>query len=107
MAQNSRSVACLAQTAIPAFFAGLLAVGTNTQTFPVYKKIAAADELVGYSLSTTLDGPEWGDGTGGSMTYDATATGFTQNVTVYGRVPAQLTPTPGDDSDRITATIYF
>ena len=70
-------------------------------------KNAATGEMVAYSLSTTLDGPEWGDGTGGSMTYDATATGFTQNVTVYGRVPGQLTPTPGDYSDRITATVCF
>lgn len=70
-------------------------------------KNVATGEMVGYSLSTTLDGPEWGDGTGGSLTYDATATGFTQNVTVYGRVPSQLTPTPGDYSGRITVTIYF
>jgi len=67
----------------------------------------ATGETVGYSLSTVLDGPEWGDGTGGSSTYDATATGFTQNVTVYGRVPGQLTPSPGDYTDKVTATIYF
>ena len=64
-------------------------------------------ETVGYSLSATLDGTEWGDGTGGSSTYDATGTGFSQNVPVYGRVPGQRTPTPGDYSDKVTATIYF
>ncbi len=67
----------------------------------------ATGETVRYSLSTVLDGPEWGDGSGGSSTYDATATGFTQNVTVYGRVPGQLTPSPGDYTDKVTATIYF
>jgi len=213
----------LTQMAIPSFFGGLLAIGTNTQTYPVYAKIAAADlagiptvadgdttystdfsgagnilyasasviildcqvnaqtapftfavranvvndciisttplsfgstgmlsastralgalgvkctaassyrialnsglqsanpttrkmrnvvtgETVNYSLSATLDGPEWGDGTSGSSTVAATGTGFNQNVTVYGRVPGQRTPTPGDYSDKVTATIYF
>ena len=50
---------------------------------------------------------EWGDGTAGSMTYDATGTGFTQTVPIYGRVPGQRTPTPGDYTDKVTATIYF
>lgn len=67
----------------------------------------ATGEMVAYSLSTVLDGPEWGDGTAGSTTFDATGTGYTQNVTVYGRVPGQRTPTPGDYTDKVTATIYF
>lgn len=68
---------------------------------------AATGETVRYSLSTTLDGPEWGDATAGSRTYDATGTGFSQNVVIYGRVPGQATPSPGDYSDRVTATVYF
>lgn len=68
---------------------------------------AATGETVGYSLSATLDGTEWGDGTGGSTTYDATGTGYQQNVSIYGRVPGQATPSPGDYADKVTATIYF
>lgn len=64
-------------------------------------------ESVSYSLSAALDGTEWGDGTGGSTTVDATGTGFQQNVSIYGRVPGQRTPTPGDYADKVTATIYF
>ena len=54
-----------------------------------------------------MDGIAWGDGTAGSSTFNATGTGFTQNVTIGGRVPGQRTPTPGDDTDKVTATIYF
>jgi len=68
---------------------------------------AATGETVRYALSTTLDGPEWGSGLAGSSTYDATGTGYAQNVPIYGRIPEQATPAPGDYTDRVTATIYF
>jgi spore coat protein U-like protein len=76
---------------------------------PVTRKMRnlVTGETVAYSLSTTLDGPEWGDGTAGSTTFDATGTGFAQDVPIYGRVPGQRTPTPGDYADKVTATIYF
>ncbi|MBR8157022.1 spore coat protein U domain-containing protein [Burkholderia cenocepacia] len=49
----------------------------------------------------------WGDGTGGSATVTGVGTGASQVVTVYGAVPAQTTPAPGNYSDTITATISF
>ncbi|WP_027784041.1 MULTISPECIES: spore coat U domain-containing protein [Burkholderia] len=49
----------------------------------------------------------WGDGTGGSATVTGVGTGTSQVVTVYGAVPAQTTPAPGNYSDTITATISF
>ncbi|QBR02709.1 spore coat U domain-containing protein [Paraburkholderia pallida] len=49
----------------------------------------------------------WGDGTGGTVTAAGTGTGAQQSFTVYGQVPAQSTPLPGNYSDTITATIYF
>ncbi|MCA8493250.1 Csu type fimbrial protein [Burkholderia arboris] len=49
----------------------------------------------------------WGDGTGGSSTATGVGTGTSQVVTVYGAVPAQTTPAPGNYSDKITATISF
>jgi spore coat protein U-like protein len=52
-------------------------------------------------------GSAWGDGTGGTATAAGTGTGAQQVFTVYGQVPAQSTPAPGNYSDTITATIYF
>lgn len=49
----------------------------------------------------------WGDGTAGSSTATGVGTGTSQVVTVYGAVPAQSTPAPGNYSDTITATISF
>ncbi|RQT97040.1 hypothetical protein DF146_15295 [Burkholderia cenocepacia] len=49
----------------------------------------------------------WGDGTAGSSTATGVGTGTSQVVTVYGAVPAQTTPAPGNYSDTITATISF
>ncbi|MBR8161927.1 spore coat protein U domain-containing protein [Burkholderia vietnamiensis] len=49
----------------------------------------------------------WGDGTAGSSTATGVGTGTSQVVTVYGSVPVQTTPAPGNYSDTITATISF
>ncbi len=49
----------------------------------------------------------WGDGTGGTTMATGTGSGFAQAITIYGRVPAQTTPAPGNYSDTITATISF
>lgn len=49
----------------------------------------------------------WGDGTGGTTMATGTGSGFAQAITIYGRVPAQATPAPGNYSDTITATISF
>ncbi|KAB8042050.1 Csu type fimbrial protein [Janthinobacterium aquaticum] len=62
---------------------------------------------VGYRLSSTLDGPLWGDGTGGTAMVNGKGTGSSVPVTIYGRVPAQTTPEPGDYKDTVMATIYF
>ncbi len=36
-----------------------------------------------------------------------TGTGASVPLTIYGRVPAQAAPRPGDYKDTVTATIYF
>ncbi len=64
-------------------------------------------ETASYRLSTSLDGPIWGDGANGTTTYDSVGTGLTQQITIYGLVPSQTTPSPGNYSDRVTALIYF
>lgn len=63
---------------------------------------------VNYQLYTDSAGTlPWGDGTGGTTRVTGTGTGLAQSVNVYGRVPAQSTPMPGNYSDTITATIEF
>jgi spore coat protein U-like protein len=49
----------------------------------------------------------WGDGTGGTSMAAGIGSGLQQVIAVYGVVPAQTTPAPGNYSDTITATIYF
>lgn len=70
-------------------------------------KNAATGELIRYNLSASYDGPLWGDGTAGTAMVANAGTGATQQLTVYGLVPQQVSPSPGDYSDRITATVYF
>jgi spore coat protein U-like protein len=71
------------------------------------KPLAGGAERISYQLSASLDGPVWGDGTAGTTVYSGTGTGSAVDITVYGMLPAQTTPTPGDYSDTVTATVYF
>jgi len=70
-------------------------------------KNAVTGETIDYKLSASLDGPVWGDGSSGTSMYTGTGNGVTQQVTVYGIVPQQTSPTPGDYSDKVIATVYF
>ena len=45
--------------------------------------------------------------TAGTATLGATGTAATQTITVYGRVPVQTTPPPGNYSDTIVATVTY
>ncbi|MFF7056737.1 spore coat protein U domain-containing protein [Achromobacter spanius] len=64
--------------------------------------------LVRYELHTTAQRTvPWGDGTLGTAFVTGTGTGNPQQVQVYGRVPAQTAPQPGQYSDVVTATIEF
>ncbi|QGZ65996.1 Csu type fimbrial protein [Paraburkholderia acidisoli] len=49
----------------------------------------------------------WGDNTGGTTAVTGVGTGSTASYTMYGLVPVQSTPQPGNYSDSITATISF
>lgn len=68
---------------------------------------SAAGGGIRYEISNTLDGPVWGDGTGGTGMVTGTGTGVQQTLRLYGRVPAQATPAPGDYKDTVTATLMF
>jgi spore coat protein U-like protein len=52
-------------------------------------------------------GTPWGDGTNGTSMATGTGSGTQQVISVYGQVPPQSTPVPGNYSDMITATISF
>lgn len=70
-------------------------------------KPASGSGRIAYQLSQTLDGSIWGDGSGSTAVHTGTGTGSTTGVTIYGMVPAQTTPAPGDYSDTVQATIAF
>lgn len=70
-------------------------------------KHGSSAATIGYQISATLDGPSWGDGSNGTSTLAGTGSGGLQTITLYGRVPAQTTPAPGDYKDTVMATIYF
>lgn len=65
-------------------------------------------ETVGYGLYTSSAFTTvWGDGTAGTSTVAGTGTGASQISTVYGRVPAQVTPRAGAYSDTIIVTVTY
>ncbi|MBZ2209524.1 Csu type fimbrial protein [Massilia soli] len=70
-------------------------------------KHGASAATIGYQISATLDGAPWGDGSNGTATLAGTGSGALQTITLYGRVPAQATPAPGDYKDTVMATIIF
>ncbi|NYE63446.1 spore coat protein U-like protein [Duganella sp. 1224] len=67
----------------------------------------AASDLVAYQISNTLDGASLGDGSGGTVAVSGTGDGTTRSQTVFGMVPAQTTPSPGDYKDTVVATVWF
>lgn len=69
-------------------------------------KNASTGEMVSYQLSAALDGANWGDGTTG-VALGGTGTGAVQSLPLYSKVNAQVTPSPGDYKDTVTATLYF
>ncbi|WP_296002590.1 spore coat U domain-containing protein [Rugamonas sp.] len=64
-------------------------------------------ETISYRISPTSGGTIWGDGTGSTVMVSGVGTGAAQSVTLFGQVPAQSTPSPGDYKDTVTATVSF
>lgn len=85
----------------------VLNAGQNGAVGARRMKNAATGETVDYTLSSSADGPGWGDGSGGTVVYAGTGSGGVQSVPVHGLVPAQRTPSPGAYRDTVTATLYF
>ncbi len=68
---------------------------------------AATGETIGYRISSTPDGTVWGDGSRGTAVLTGVGSGAVQTITMYGQVPAQKTPSPGDYKDTVIATLVF
>ncbi|MYM21169.1 fimbrial major subunit CsuA/B family protein [Duganella sp. FT135W] len=100
---SSMSIRCSAGTA----YRVLLSYGGNGSGTARNMKKIAGTELVSYQLSNTLDGTTWADGASGTLVVGGTGDGTTVSQTVFGRVPVQSTPSPGDYKDTITATVQF
>jgi len=103
-ATSSMSVQCSKSTP----YRVALSAGANGATATARRmRNVSTTELLSYQISNTLDGPSWGDGTGGTTIVSGTGNGGTQTQTVYGLVPSQTTPSPGDYKDTVTATVSF
>jgi spore coat protein U-like protein len=100
---SSMSIRCSVNTA----YRIQLSYGGNASGTTRNMKKLTGTELVSYQLSNTLDGTTWGDGTSGTAVVTGTGDGNSSSLTVYGRVPVQSTPSPGDYKDTITATVFF
>lgn len=69
-------------------------------------RLGASASYVSYGLfRDAARAQAWGSGTGNELT--GTGSGGTQALTVYGRVPPQSVPAPGDYADTVTAVITF
>ena len=102
--QSILSMTCSKSTAYRVSFSS----GTNGASMTARQmKNTSTPELVTYQLSNTLDGASLGDGTGGTTTISDTGNGALQSRTIYGLVPSQSTPSPGDYKDTVTATVAF
>jgi len=84
-----------------------LDVGTGSGATVAVRKLTSGGATVNYTLySDSGRTTVWGT-TIGTDTVAATGSGSAQNYTVYGRIPAQTTPAPGNYADTITVTVTY
>jgi len=101
---SNLSVQCSNSTAYKIVFSA----GTYGSTTTARKmKNQANSDQVAYQISNVLDGTSLGDGTSGTVALTGTGDGTSHSQTLYGLVPVQTTPSPGDYKDTITATVLF
>jgi spore coat protein U-like protein len=97
------SVACTANSTYQIALNGGVSGNPGARTM----KNSVTGETIGYRISSTPDGAAWGDGLVGTTVYSGTGTGSAQNVMMYGIVPRQRAPTPGDYRDTVTVLLMF
>jgi spore coat protein U-like protein len=80
--------------------------GLTGATNPTQRMMSQASQRITYGLYQDFSRAQpWGDSGGNTMA--GTGTGLPQTLTVYGRVPAQNTPSPGTYSDTVVVTISY
>ena len=97
------SVACTANSS----YQISLNAGSSGNAGARTMKNVVTGETLGYRISSTPDGAAWGDGSAGTTVYSGTGSGSAQNVMMYGIVPKQRAPTPGDYRDTVTVLLMF
>ncbi|MGB9369466.1 MAG: spore coat U domain-containing protein [Xanthobacteraceae bacterium] len=84
-----------------------LDVGTGSGATVAVRKLTSGGATVNYTLySDSGRTTVWGN-TVSTDTVAGTGSGSAQNYTVYGRIPAQTTPAPGNYADTITVTVTY
>jgi spore coat protein U-like protein len=84
-----------------------LDAGTGTGATVATRKLTSGGATVNYTLySDTGRTTVWGN-TVSTDTVAGTGNGSAQSFTVYGRIPAQTTPAPGNYADTITVTVTY
>jgi len=80
--------------------------GTGSSGTTRYMAGTNGNATVRFNLSQSQGGTPWGN-TQGTDTMAGTGTGTAQQLTVYGEIPVQNSPTPDSYKSTITATVYF
>lgn len=100
-APGGLSVSCTAGTSY--------SIGLNnglTGTSPTQRRMTLGNEAVFYGLYKDANHAQpWGN-SGGTLT-SGTGAGSPQNIPIYGRVPAQQTPSPGTYNDTVVVTVTY
>ncbi|NGM48728.1 spore coat protein U domain-containing protein [Caulobacter sp. 602-2] len=100
-AQTGMSVTCTKDTPY--------AIGLDNGqqgTSATARRMKAASQYVTYGIyKDEARGSPWGTGAG--LTVGGSGTGATQPLTLYGRVPAQTTPSPATYGDQVIATVTY
>ena len=84
-----------------------LDAGTGSGATVAVRKLTSSSNTLNYTLySDTGRTTVWGN-TVSTDTVAGTGNGTGQSYTVYGRIPAQTTPAPGNYTDTITVTVTY
>lgn len=72
------------------------------------RRMQSSGEFVEYNLyQDSARAVPWGDGGGTGQVLAGTGTGSSEEIIVYGRVPAQTTPSPGTYLDTVQVTVSW
>jgi len=81
--------------------------GLSGATNPAQRKMVQGAEQIAYGLYQDSGRTQvWGD-SAGTNTAAGTGSGLAQTFSVYGRVPAQSTPSPGTYADTVVVTVSY